>query len=141
MLGRGSLNLDLMPLDLDIDRTLRRYRRAPVKREMIEMGENLRNENQPENVEKPRFENENARAKNFEKARAWNVDFTTSLRNLFAPIATNSHSCIVLPPTNATYFDLKLHVTQLLPSFHSLELENPYSRVKKFKDICTTFKF
>jgi hypothetical protein len=41
----------------------------------------------------------------------------------------------------ATHFDLKPHVIQLLPSFHGLDLENPYSHVKNFKDICTTFKF
>jgi len=60
---------------------------------------------------------------------------------LFAPIATNSPSCIVLPLTNATHFDLKPYVIQVLPSFHDLDLENPYSHVKKFKDICATFKF
>ena len=41
------------------------------------------NANQPENVEQPRFVSEDARAENFEKARTWNVDFTTSLRDLF----------------------------------------------------------
>jgi hypothetical protein len=60
------------------------------------MGENLRNANQPENVEQPRFVNEDVRAENFEQARAWNMDFTISLRNLFALVASNSHSCIVL---------------------------------------------
>ena len=106
-----------------------------------EMGD--RQDNIPENVEQPIFENENenARAKNGEQARAWHVDFTTSLRELFAPVATSSHSCIVLPPTNATHFDLKPHVIQLLPSFHGLDNENPCSHVKKFKDICATFKF
>jgi hypothetical protein len=86
-------------------------------------------------VEQPRFETEDIRAENFEQARAWNVDFTTSFRELFAPVATNSDSCIVLPPTNATHFNLKPHVIQLLPSFHGLDLENPYSHVKKFKDM------
>jgi hypothetical protein len=78
---------------------------------------------------------------NREQARAWHMDFTTSLRELFAPVATGSRSCIVLPPTNATHFDLKPHVIQLLPSFHGLDHENPYGHVKKFKDICATFKF
>jgi hypothetical protein len=91
------------------------------------------NANQLENVEQPRGENE--------QARASNVDYTTSLRDLFAPIATNSLLCIVLPPTNATHFDLKPHVIQLLSSFHGLDLENPYNHVKKFKDICAMFKF
>jgi hypothetical protein len=69
------------------------------------------------------------------------VDYTRSLRDSFAPVVTNSSSCIVLPPTNATHFDLKPHVIELLPSFHGLDLENPYSHVKKFKDIYAIFKF
>ena len=92
-------------------------------------------ENIPKNMEQPIFENEDVRAGNGEQARAWHVDFTTSLRDLFAPIATSSHSCIVLPPTNATHFNMKPHVIQLLPSFHGLDHENPYGHVKKFKDI------
>ena len=103
-----------------------------------EMGD--RRENIPENAKQPIFENDDMRAGNREQARAWHVDFTTSLRDLFVPVATSSHSCIVLPPTNATHFDLKLHVIQLLPSFHGLDHENPYGHVKKFKDICATDK-
>jgi hypothetical protein len=56
-----------------------------------------------------------------------------SLRELFAPVATSSHSCIVLPPTSATHYDLKPHVIRMLPSFYGLDHENPYSHVKKFK--------
>ena len=117
MLGRRSLNLDLTSLDPEIERTLRRGLRNSA-----EMGDNL---NGGEN----------------ERQRGENVDHTRTLRDLFAPVATNSPSCIVLPPTNATHFDLKPHVIQLLPAFHGLDLENPYTHVKKFKDICTTFKF
>jgi hypothetical protein len=69
------------------------------------------------------------------------VDFMTSLRELFAPTAVSSHSCIVLPLTNATHYDLKPHVIQMLPSFYGLDHENPYSHVKKFKNICATTKF
>jgi hypothetical protein len=110
MHGRRSQNLDLIPLDPNLERTLTRTRRAPVEREMVEMEENLRNVNQPDNIEQPGFENPDVRAENEEQVRAWNVDFTTSLQDLFAPVATSSHSCIVLPPTNATHFDLKPHV-------------------------------
>jgi hypothetical protein len=131
MLGQRSQNLDLIPLDLDLVKTLRRTRRAPV-----EMGDNLRNANQEENMEY-----QDARVENDEQVKAWNVDFTTSLRDLFALVATSSHSCIVLPPTNAIHFDLKPHVIQLLPSFYGLDHENPYGHVKKFKDMCGTFKF
>ena len=140
MHGWRSLNLDLRFLDLDIDRTLRRTRGALVDSEIRgEMGD--QRDNIHENVEQPRFENEDKRAENVEQVRAWHVDFTTSLQDLFAHVATSSHSCIMLPPTNATHFDLKPHVIQLLPSFHGLDHENPYGHMKKFKDICATFIF
>ena len=69
------------------------------------------------------------------------MDFTTSLRELFVPLVTSSHLCIVLLPTNATHYDLKPHVIQMLPSFYGLDHENPYSHVKKFKNICANTKF
>jgi hypothetical protein len=114
MLVKRSLNLDLISLYLEIERTLRRRLRNSVEiRDNMDARENERHRE----------------------------NHTRSLRDLFAPIATNSHSCIVLPLTNATHFDLKPYVIQVLPSFHDLDLENPYSHVKKFKDICATFKF
>jgi hypothetical protein len=117
MIGRRSLNLDLTSLDPEIEKTLRRRLRNSV-----EMGDNMHT-------------GEN------ERNRGENVDHTRTLRDLFAPVATNSPSCKVLPPTNATHVDLKPRVIQILPAFHGLDLENPYSHVKKFKDICATFKF
>ena len=136
MLGRRSQNLELLSLDPDLERNLRRTRKAHVERETVEIRDDLRNAN----IE-GRMEYQDARAGNEEQARAWHVDFTTALRDLFAPVTTSSHSCIMLPPTNATHFDLKPHIIQLLPSFHGLDHENPYEHVKKFKDICATFKF
>ena len=100
------------------------------------MADNKRNVCQEENVEY-----HDARLGNEEQIRAWDVDFTTSLRELFTLVATSSHSCIVLPPSNATHFDLKPHVMQLLSSFHGLDHESLYGHVKTFKDICAMFKF
>ena len=131
MLGQRSLNVDLIPLDPNLERNLRRTHRAP-----IEMGNNERNAHQEETQEY-----QEAREENVEHIRAYNVDFTTPLQELFAPVATSSHSCIVLPTTNATHFDLKPHIIQLLPSFYGLDHENPYAHVKKFKNICATTKF
>jgi hypothetical protein len=131
MLGRRSVNLELTSLDPDLERTLRRARRVQV-----EMGDNQRNPRVEEHEE-----HQDAREGNGEQRRAYDVDFTTSLRELFAPTAVSSHSCIVLPPTNATHYDLKPHVIQMLPSFYGLDHENPYSHVKKFKNICATTKF
>jgi hypothetical protein len=131
MHGWQSLNLELTPLDPDLERNLRRSLRAHS-----EMGDNERNAHVEEHKEY-----QDARAGNGEQRRAYDVDFTTSLWELFASIATSSHSCIVLPPTNATHYDLKPHVIQMLPSFYGLDHENPYSYVKKFKNIYATTKF
>jgi hypothetical protein len=68
-----------------------------------------------------------------ERHRGENVDHSRSLRDLFTSVTTNSPLCIVLPLTNATHFDLKPHVIQLLPSFHGLDFKNPYSHVKNSK--------
>jgi TolA-binding protein len=142
MHGRRSLNLELTPLDPNLERNLRRSRRTRA-----EMGDNQRNprvEQHDENRRNEQKENEefqDARAGNGEHRRAYELDFTTSLWELFAPTAVSSHSCIVLPPTNATHYDLKPYVIQMLPSFYGLDYENPYSHVKKFRSITATTKF
>jgi hypothetical protein len=128
MHSRRSLKLELIPLDPDLERNIRRVHRAHIDMEDI-----------PRNEEQEEFQD--ARAGNREQRRAYDVDFTTSLRELFTPVVVNSHSCIVLPPTNATHYDLKPHVIQMLPSFYDLDHKNPYSHVKKFKNICATTKF
>jgi hypothetical protein len=139
----ATLNLELTPLDPDLERNLRRSLRVRA-----EMGDNQRNprvEEHQDNQRNPRREEheeyQDARDRNWENRRAYGLDFTTSLRELFAPTAVSSHSCIVLPPTNATHYDLKPHVIQMLPSFYSLDHENPYSHVKKFRSITATTKF
>jgi hypothetical protein len=109
MLGRRSINLELTSLDPDLERTIRRARRAQV-----EMGDNQRNLRVEEHEE-----HQDARERNGEQRRAYDVDFTTSLQELFVPTAVSSHSCIVLPPTNATHYDLKPHVIQMLPRLRS----------------------
>ncbi|KAL6498650.1 hypothetical protein OROGR_028197 [Orobanche gracilis] len=64
-----------------------------------------------------------------------------TLIEYFSPVTANSPSCIVLPTTNATHFELKPSIIQLIPSFYGLEREDPYMHVKEFLDICSTFRF
>jgi hypothetical protein len=115
MHGRRSLNLELTPLDPDLERNIRRARRAQA-----EMGDNQREprvEQHEENRRDEEEENEefeDARAGNGEHRRMYELDFMTALHELFAPTAVSTHSCIVLPPTNATHYDLKPHVIQML---------------------------
>jgi hypothetical protein len=143
MHGRRSLNLELTPLDPDLERNIWKARRA-----RSEMGDNQGNLRVEEHMQNPGNANieeheefQDARGGNGENRRAYKLDFTTSLRELFTPTAVSSHSCIVLPPTNATHYDLKPHVIQMLPCFYGLEHENPYSHVKKFRSITATTKF
>ncbi|KAH9803520.1 hypothetical protein KPL71_001801 [Citrus sinensis] len=69
------------------------------------------------------------------------VQAEKTLREYFSPLAANQPSCIVLPQTTATHFELKPSVIQLLPSFHGLERDDPYLHIKEFLDICSTFRF
>ncbi|XP_062075371.1 uncharacterized protein LOC133779424 [Humulus lupulus] len=70
-----------------------------------------------------------------------NVVQEKTLLEYFSPISSNAPSCIVLPTTNATHFELKPSIIQLLPSFYGLEREDPYMHVKDFLEICSTFRF
>ena len=70
-----------------------------------------------------------------------NVNESKSLRDLFAPITTNPPSCIVLPTTNATHFELKPQIIHLLPIFHGLEREDPYNHITEFLVIWATCKY
>ena len=70
-----------------------------------------------------------------------NVVQEKTLLEYFSPISSNAPSCIVLPTTNATHFELISSIIQLLPSFYGLEREDPYMHVKDFLEICSTFRF
>jgi len=46
-------------------------------------------------------------------------------------------SCIVLP-VNHHRFNLKLGTIQLLPTFHAMDSENPYTHMREFEKVCGT---
>ena len=64
-----------------------------------------------------------------------------TLMEYFSPAIANTPSCIVLPQTTATHFELKSAILQLLPSFYGMEREDPYMHIKEFLEICSTFRF
>ena len=43
-----------------------------------------------------------------------------------------------MPPTEQLV--IRPHIVPLLPTFHSMESENPYSHIKEFEEVCTTFQ-
>ena len=49
---------------------------------------------------------------------------------------TNAPSYIVFPP-DASHFNFKPDIIQILPSFHDLDLENPYLHLREFEEVWT----
>ena len=54
------------------------------------------------------------------------------------PTRTGAPSCIVFPP-EASRFNFKPGIIQLLPTFHGLEYENPYLHLRDFEEVCNTY--
>jgi hypothetical protein len=61
-----------------------------------------------------------------------------TLRDHLNPTRTSALSCIVFPP-NASHFNFKSDIIQLLPSFHGLDLENPYLHIREFEEVCNIY--
>ncbi|KAJ6885687.1 hypothetical protein NC651_026358 [Populus alba x Populus x berolinensis] len=56
-----------------------------------------------------------------------------ALRDHMNPTRTSAPSCIIFPP-DASHFNFKPDIIQLLPSFHGLDLENPYLHLREFEE-------
>ena len=54
------------------------------------------------------------------------------------PTRIIARSCIFFPP-NASHFNLKQGIIQLLPSFHGLDLENQYLHLREFEEVYNTY--
>jgi hypothetical protein len=61
-----------------------------------------------------------------------------TLKDHMNPIRTSAPSCIVSPP-DASHFNFKPCIIQLLPSFHGLDLENPYLHLREFEEVCNIY--
>ena len=60
-----------------------------------------------------------------------------SMRDHIHPPQMSAPSCI-MPPTEQIV--IMLHIVPLLPTFHDMESENPYSHIREFEEVCNTFK-
>jgi hypothetical protein len=56
------------------------------------------------------------------------------------PTRTSAPSYIVFPP-DASHFNFKPGIIQLLPSFHGLDLENSYLHLREFEEVCNTYNY
>jgi hypothetical protein len=61
-----------------------------------------------------------------------------TLRDHMNPTRTSAPSCIVFPP-DASHFNFKLDIIQLLSTFYGLDIENPYLHLKEFEEAYNTY--
>jgi hypothetical protein len=61
-----------------------------------------------------------------------------TLRDHMNPTRISAPSCIFFPP-DASHFNFKPDIIQLLPSFHGLDLENLYLHLREFEEVCNTY--
>ena len=66
-----------------------------------------------------------------------NFNAYRSMRDRMHPPRMSAPSCIV-PSTEQLV--IRIHIVPLLPTFHGMESENPYSHIKKFEEVCNTFQ-
>ena len=60
-----------------------------------------------------------------------------SMRDHIHPPRVSAPSCII-PPTDDVV--VRPYLVPLLPTFHGMENENPYTHIREFEEVCTTFK-
>ena len=63
-----------------------------------------------------------------------------SLREYFTPSSYTYSPCIQAPPVEATQYEIKSSIIQMLPSFYGLSNEDPYKHLDEFLEICSTVK-
>ena len=66
-----------------------------------------------------------------------NLNAFRSVRDHIHPPRLSSPSFIV-PPTKEMV--VRPYMVPLLPTFHGMESENPYTHIREFEEVCNTFK-
>ena len=60
-----------------------------------------------------------------------------SMRDHIHPSRVSAPSCIIPPADDVV---VRPYLVPLLPTFHGMENENPYTHIWEFEEVCTTFK-
>ena len=66
-----------------------------------------------------------------------NPNAYSTMRDHIHPPRVSAPSCIVPPLKDII---IKPYIVPLLPTFHGMESENPYSHIREFEEVCNTFK-
>ena len=60
-----------------------------------------------------------------------------SMRDHIHPSRVSAPSCIIPPAEDVA---VRPYLVPLLPTYHGMENENPYTHIRDFEEVCTTFK-
>ena len=60
-----------------------------------------------------------------------------SMRDHIHPLRVSAPSCIIPPAEDVA---VRPYLVPLLPTFHGMENENPYTHIRDFEEVCITFK-
>ena len=60
-----------------------------------------------------------------------------TMRDHIHPPRVSAPSCIIPPAEDVA---VRLYLVPLLPTYHGMENENPYTHIRDFEEVCTTFK-
>ena len=72
-----------------------------------------------------------------QQAAPMNPTTYRSMRDHIHPPRVSAPSCII-PPADEVV--VRPYLVPLLPTFHAMENENPYTHIREFEEVCTTFK-
>ena len=60
-----------------------------------------------------------------------------SMRDHIHPPRVSAPSCIVPPAEDVV---VRPYLVPMFPTFHGMENQNPYTHIREFEEVCTTFK-
>ena len=66
-----------------------------------------------------------------------NPNANRTMRDHIHPPRVNAPSCIIPPADDVA---VRPYLVPLLPTYHGMENENPYTHLRDFEEVCTTFK-
>ena len=66
-----------------------------------------------------------------------NLNEFRSTRDHIHPPRMSAPSCIMPPIEDMV---VRPYLVPLLPTFHGIESENPYTHIREFEEVCNTFK-
>ena len=70
-------------------------------------------------------------------ATPMNPNAYRTMRDHIHPPRVSATSCIIPPADDVT---VRPYLVPLLPTYHGMENENPYTHLRDFEEVCTTFK-